>query len=57
MLFSVSQHDIVLSSLTYDMDMTVESGERILKELMQKADYYDNILIEQYGCTAKLEEN
>ncbi|MCC7030101.1 MAG: trypsin-like peptidase domain-containing protein [Chitinophagaceae bacterium] len=57
MLFSVSQHDIVLSSLTYDMDMTVESGERMLKELMMKADYYDNILIEQFGCSPKLEES
>ena len=56
MLFSVTQHDIVLTSLTYDMDMTIESGENMLKELMKKADYYDNVLIEQYACTPKLEE-
>ncbi len=57
MLFSVSQQDIVLSSLTYDLDMTVESGERMLRELMVKADHYDNLLLEQYGCTPKLEES
>lgn len=57
MLFSVSQHDIVLSSLSYDMDITMESGERMLKELFQKADYYDNFLIEKYGCEPRLEEN
>jgi hypothetical protein len=39
------------------MDITPESGENMIKELLQKADYYDNILIEQYSCTPKLEEN
>lgn len=57
MLFSVSNQDIILSSLTYDMDMTAESGEKMFKELFQKADYYDDLLIEQYGCLPKLEEN
>ncbi|HQW45494.1 MAG TPA: trypsin-like peptidase domain-containing protein [Chitinophagaceae bacterium] len=57
MLFSVSQQDIILTSLTYDMDMTAQSGEKMLKELMTKADYYDNLLIEQFGCLPKLEES
>lgn len=57
MLFSVAEHEVVLSSLTYDMDMTAETGEKMLRELMQKADYYDNFLIEQMGCERKLEEN
>ena len=57
MLFSVAQQDIILSSLAYDMDMTAESSESMLKELFSKSDYYDNILIEKYGCTPKLEES
>lgn len=57
MLFSVSPHDIVLTILTYDMDISVESGELMLKQLMEKADYYYNVLIEQYGCAPKLEES
>jgi serine protease Do len=57
MLFSVTEQDIILTSLSHDMDITPESGENMIKELLQKADYYDNILIEQYSCTPKLEEN
>jgi serine protease Do len=57
MLFSVNQQDIVLSSLTYDMDMTAESGEEMLSALFKKADFYDNTLMEQFGCTPRLEEN
>lgn len=57
MLFSVSQQDIVLSSLSYDMDITLESAERMLRELFQKSDYYDNMLIEKYGCERRLEES
>ncbi len=57
MLFSVAQQDIILTSLAFDMDMTVENGERMFNDLLQKADYYDNYLIETFGCTPKLEEN
>jgi serine protease Do len=57
MLFSVSQQDIVLTSLSYDMDISPESGERMLKSLFEKADYYDTLLIEKFGCEPRLEEN
>lgn len=56
MLFSINGQNIVLSSLIYDLDLTVESGEKAFRELFQKADYYDNILIEQFGCQPILEE-
>ncbi|MBL7766785.1 MAG: trypsin-like peptidase domain-containing protein [Chitinophagaceae bacterium] len=57
MLFSVAEHDIVLSSLTYDMDLTIENGEIMMKALFEKADYYDNYLIDTYQCTPRLEES
>jgi serine protease Do len=56
MLFSINGQNIVLSSLIYDLDLTVESGEKAFRELFRKADYYDNILIEQFGCQPILEE-
>lgn len=56
MLFSLNGQNIVLSSLIYDLDLTVESGENAFRQLFQKADYYDNILIGQYGCIPILEE-
>ena len=55
-LFALQGDTIVLSSLLYDLELTVASGEAMFRELFQKADYYDNVLIEQYGCTPVLEE-
>jgi serine protease Do len=57
MLFSVMAQDIILSSSTYDMDMSAESGERMLRDLFAKADYYDTLLIEKYKCLPKLIES
>ncbi|MBP6625643.1 MAG: trypsin-like peptidase domain-containing protein [Chitinophagaceae bacterium] len=57
MFFSVSGQDILLSNLSYDMNMTPESGIDTFKELFKKADEYDNILIDKFGCTPRLEES
>ncbi len=56
MLFSLNGQNIVLSSLIYDLDLTVETGENAFRQLFQKADDYDDILIRQYGCIPILEE-
>ena len=56
-LFSLNGDNIVLSSLMYDLDLSVEDGERAFKRLFEKADYYDNVLLEQYGCRPILEED
>ncbi len=56
MLFSVNKQNIFLSSLSYDLDMTLESGIKMFKSLFEKADYYNNILIEQYQCQPKMED-
>lgn len=55
-LFSLQGDNIVLSSLLYDLELTVESGLDIFREFFQKADYYDTLLIDQYGCQPILEE-
>lgn len=55
-LFSLQGDNIVLSSLLYDLELTIENGLEIFREFFQKADYYDTLLIEQYGCQPILEE-
>lgn len=47
---SVRQEDIILSLLIYDRFFNVETGLRLIEELFKQADYYDNILVEQYGA-------
>lgn len=56
MTLSCVKQNIVLSCLIYDMDMTKESGDSSFKDLFQKADYYDDYLKTEYGCTQRLEE-
>lgn len=56
-LFSLNGDNIVLSSLMHDVDLSVDDGERTFKRLFEKADYYDNVLTEQYGCRPILEED
>lgn len=47
---SVRGQDIILSLLIYDRYLKEEVAERLLETLFAKADFYDNILIEQYGA-------
>lgn len=54
-LSCVSQN-IVLSAVMYDLDMTKESGTKLLQKLFKKADEYDNLLIQKFGCMPRLEE-
>lgn len=56
MLFSVHNENIIISSLIYDIDINAERGAAIFKNLFEKADYYDTVLIEQFGCLPILEE-
>ena len=55
-LFSLQGDNIVLSSLIYDMELSVENGTPLFDDLFRKADFYDTLLIEQYGCQPILEE-
>ena len=47
---SVRGQNIILSLLIYDRYLKEEVAERLLQTLFEKADYYDNVLIEQYGA-------
>jgi serine protease Do len=57
MLFSLQGENIVLSSLNYDLDITVNSGRHMFENLFHKADYYDDLLIRQFGCQPMIEEH
>ncbi|MEO1517300.1 MAG: trypsin-like peptidase domain-containing protein [Bacteroidota bacterium] len=48
--FSVKGQDIVLSLLIYDRYLNADTAARLFKHLFERADYYDNILVEQYGA-------
>lgn len=53
--FSVNPkgHEIILSLLIYDRYLNVETGIQLFNHLFEKADYFDNILVEQYGAIWK----
>lgn len=47
---SVRDQDILISVLIYDRYLKQETATRLLNLLFEKADYYDNILVEQFGA-------
>ena len=56
LVLSCVSQNIVLSGILYDLDMTKENGTKLFKTLFEKADEYDNLLIEKFGCLPRLEE-
>ena len=54
--FSLHEGNIILSNLIFNIDLSLETGTAIFQDLFEKADYYDTVLIEQYGCVPILEE-
>ena len=48
--FSTYGRDIILSLLIYDRYLTVETALPQFERLFEKADYYDNLLVEKYGA-------
>lgn len=52
---AVHEHDILLSLLIYDRYLNEDTGMQLLQTLFEKADHYDNILVEQYGAQWKVE--
>lgn len=53
--FSVHEQDILLSLLIYDRYLNEETGMQMLQLLFEKADHYDNILVEKYGGQWKMD--
>jgi serine protease Do len=54
--FSLHEGNVVLSSLVYDLDINLEAGEAMFRDLVDKADHYDTVLIDQFNCIPNLEE-
>ncbi|MFT5168756.1 MAG: serine protease Do [Saprospiraceae bacterium] len=55
--FSIKGQDIVLSLLIYDRYLNVKTGMKLFQHLFERADYYDNVLVEEYGASWKQEDN
>jgi serine protease Do len=55
--FSVNNQDIVLSTIIYGHYMTFETGLEDIKTHLEKADYYDNYLIDNLGALPRLSDN
>lgn len=53
-MFSVNNQDIVLSTLIFDQYLTYETGLETFKNLFKDADYFDNLLVEQYGAIPRV---
>lgn len=53
--FSVQGQDIILSLLIFDRYLQEDIAAKLLADLFEKADFYDNILVEQYGALWKTE--
>ncbi len=51
---SLNDQDIVLSLLIFDRYLNEDTGKNMLQQLFEKADYYDNLLVEEYGATWKV---
>lgn len=54
--FSIKDRDIMLSLLIYDRYLNVDTGMELFVHLFERADYFDNILVEQYGALWKYED-
>lgn len=48
--FSVKKDDIILSLLIFDRYLNVDTGLRSFQHLFERADYYDDVLVDEYGA-------
>lgn len=51
--FSIKGQDIIVSLLIFDQYLNKSTGIHLFNQLFEKADYFDNILVEQYGAKWK----
>lgn len=51
--FSIKEEDVVLSLLVSERDLNMDIGRKLFQHLFNCADYFDNILVEQYGAVWK----
>lgn len=48
--FSVRGRDIILSILIYDRYLDIQADKKRFQQLFERADYYDNLLVEEFGA-------
>ena len=56
LVLSCNGQNIVLSCILYDLDLSEENGKEQFEKLFKKADEYDNLLKQQFGCLDRLIE-
>ncbi|MEZ4883755.1 MAG: trypsin-like peptidase domain-containing protein [Chitinophagales bacterium] len=56
LVFSVSQQDVILSFIISERYFSSETARKVFGNLFEKADYYDDILVEKYGAIWKRQE-
>lgn len=54
---SIKGKDIVLSLLIYDRYLNAETGRKLFQYLFERADYFDNVLVEDYGASWKYDND
>lgn len=54
--FSIKGQDIILSLLIYDRYLNLDTGMKLIQHLFERADFYDNILVEEYGALWKRDD-
>ncbi len=54
---SVRNRMIVLSWTAYDKYFSLETGGAIIKEHLAKADYLDDFLVKEHGCTWPIKDD
>jgi serine protease Do len=57
LVLSCSGQNIVLSGVIYDQDLNKKTGSKMFSSLFQKANDYNKMLLEHYGCMPRLEES
>jgi serine protease Do len=56
LVLSCLNQNIVLSCIMYDLDITRDGGVKVFDNLFKKADFYDDLLKNEYGCLDRIEE-
>lgn len=52
---SIKDQAIILSLIIHDRYLNVDTGLKMFENLFEQADYYDNILVEEYGAVWRTE--
>jgi len=53
--FSIKDQNIIISLLIFDRYLNLETGTKLFQHLFERADYFDNVLVEQYGAKWRVE--